>query len=740
MVEGAKSAGGTVDTPPDERDDRHEEHGPDAKQEQVFADPERRDLDQKEQFKLFTVSLMGALSQNTLYAPNHPQAKQALIDMARQFELAIEGRPELTYVAIGTREGEDMLVEGYFDQPTRLMKLLPGGMGGLQVPRLLRYFKRHRIFSLTLLPRLRHDELARLVALIVGTSSGQLRELAPELTQNPLDGVRVLFQRDLVRSKRDLSWRTRLTLTRLVKDTRKLALFKNLSDRARGERLTQLLEDVLRPIRQADVMADLLVNLDLVAKELTEYGIAKPAQVLSEQTTPELCGDVLVELGQRRKRLDRGPVKATERSDLGAELVRLTQLLVRRLARDDRSTTTDFIEAQMTAGLLAAHDLPATLRSRLERRMKARRVLREAEDHVTLLEAALGVGDPDVPLITEHMDTYRELSRELLHIGGGRFLAEVSIALRALQLRDQTPHRIRALIPEALRATAKPLLLDTLHEMFRDAERPKDKRMVAANVLSMLGPRGVAALVEAMCQSDDRWVRRTSLDALLELGGAAEFPALEQLGRLGNPWFVVRNLLMVLEAVGTARSAMAVACMLDHDDARVRATAVPAYAKLIDQPGVAEARLLGRLNDEDEEVRIAVVEQLGKLSSRHPELGKLYAHILDPEHKHDFSERSRNTVCVAIARTGNFPVDYDGKVSDLEQVLCRALGGGQQKILFVKLRRKAHFEQPLRELLCKVLGQVGAQQAQALLAQIADDDDGIAHHARAALLDLKKRS
>jgi HEAT repeat protein len=696
---------------------------------------------QREQFVQFTLSISGALTQNALYDLDHPSAKQALALMYEHYEQAIVGRHAVSYAVIEVDRGaSDLLVEGYFPEPQTLSRVLPPGMASLIVPRLLKYYERHHLYSFTLLERLRREELSAFVSLLTLAALGKVKDLAAEVKRRDFEAVRVVFQQDVVRSRRTLAWRTTLALSLLLKDLKRLAHLaehERLGALRRQELLAQTIDDVIRPTHSGEVTADVILNLDLIEPEARKLGFERLTDSVVSQLEMHIAGDVLRAFVGVRERIARlGLRPSMDRPDLEKVLGVLTRQVVGHLADDDRPTTIDFVEQQLRVGALGVEGLPAAMRRRIEVRLRARRVLADADAQLRAL-GELG-GDADLAVVIGNLDGYRLLAPELLYIGGQRFLAEVSIALRALALRGGTPPRLRALIPETLRATAKPELLGTLVEIFGDAELDKDRRLRAVEVLCILGEPGLRALVDALCKSEDRWVRRTTIDALKGVGSEVELIALEPLSKPESPWFVVRNMLLLLEHVGTARSDHAAEFALRHEEPRVRAEAVRLFAKL--RGAAAEAGLLEMLRDSDDDVRIAAVEQLGVIGSKQPALLKLYAHVLDPDNKDQHSDRLRVATCVALARLGNIPLDGVPIASNVEELLCAGIGGAPQKILFVKLRRKMHFGDQVREIICRVLGQIGGEASEAVLADVAATEEGaMRDHARAALRELGRR-
>ena len=110
---------------------------------------------------------------------------------------------------------------------------------------------------------------------------------------------------------------------------------------------------------------------------------------------------------------------------------------------------------------------------------------------------------------------------------------------------------------------------------------------------------------------------------------------------------------------------------------------------------------------------------------------------LNPVVRGKYSDRLRMSVCVAIARTGNMPIE--GSVN-AEHLLCTALGGPPRSFLFFRLPRGLLFGEQVNGLICRVLTQIGGALADQVLADIAErDQTGLAQHAQRSLDELRKR-
>jgi hypothetical protein len=150
----------------------------------------------------------------------------------------------------------------------------------------------------------------------------------------------------------------------------------------------------------------------------------------------------------------------------------------------------------------------------------------------------------------------------------------------ALWMRVATPAAVRAMLE------ATPVDFATLDRM-----------------LARLGLEAADALLEVLADADSRQLRRALLDRLAPLGVALG-PRL--LARLGDGrWYVVRNLLWLLDRLPSLPEGFAPGSYATHSDARVRREALKLRLKVAAE---RDAALIGALRDPDEQaLRLALL-------------------------------------------------------------------------------------------------------------------------------------
>ena len=122
-------------------------------------------------------------------------------------------------------------------------------------------------------------------------------------------------------------------------------------------------------------------------------------------------------------------------------------------------------------------------------------------------------------------------------------------------------------------------------------------------LIEEMGMDAVPALLDVLAESQDRSVRRRLFDALIGMGPVVGERAFERLAN--GPWFVLRNMLALLQRLERLPPAFNPQPFLTHADERVRREAFP----LALRRGSRDRVLVGALADADERmVRMALAE------------------------------------------------------------------------------------------------------------------------------------
>lgn len=227
-----------------------------------------------------------------------------------------------------------------------------------------------------------------------------------------------------------------------------------------------------------------------------------------------------------------------------------------------------------------------------------RRLSSNAADSLRTQVASLVEGwtldDPNPEAYTGLLDT---MSREHPHhdahdLDENAAPEPLRMVQMCLELEDAGPRLAAALQPLEAQGELDALLplLEPQPETNAAAERIWDRLATPENLvvligrgastawalerlLSRLGDEAVRPLLEILITSESRSIRRTTFACLVRLGSVAVPAVLARLEAVA-PWYVQRNLLLLLHEIAVDPSGPIWRMFLEHEDARVRREAV----------------------------------------------------------------------------------------------------------------------------------------------------------------------
>lgn len=119
-----------------------------------------------------------------------------------------------------------------------------------------------------------------------------------------------------------------------------------------------------------------------------------------------------------------------------------------------------------------------------------------------------------------------------------------------------------------------------------------------AGIIERLGEHAVSPLLEILATTDDRAARAAALKFLASIGTPVVAPAVAMLQ--GAPWYLQRNLFVLLARVGSWPDELPTRPYLAHSDVRVRREAIKL---VLESPVNRDAGLDAGLTDADEAIR-----------------------------------------------------------------------------------------------------------------------------------------
>jgi HEAT repeat protein len=676
------------------------------------------------------VSLVKTLQETSQYTPDHPEARRCIAALYQQFQGLVRGKPEVTFLAKIGGDPKDVVLDGIFSEAVNLAALLPQAVGDLFLPKLREYFDRHRLLAWSIKADISPQEFEAFIAVLSAFAGapGDLNanvaaETAKALAARGVSRVSLVFMDELVGRDRQLPWRVEIALTRLRKDLRMIPLFKT-KDATEIRRIkAQLIDEIIRPLRRADLIKAILLNCDLILKDLKEANSDAIELEIIDHLPPAIVGHTALELAKELG--SPAPTGATPQRERARNLLRA---VVARLHDQAIPGADQVLSHLFEHRLLTLAELPQRLQEAFAAKQFADEYLAHEPQHVERLCALRD--DPGAAA------AYARIVPELLR--REKYTAALTI-LRGIESMatgaSASAPGFAALVENIRAAVAGDDLFHILVERFRTGSTGVRQKVV--EVLAALGRPGIPPLIEALVGSEDAELRRHLVDALRQIGSPVLWAIRLVLDRPGVTPRAARDLLAVLAHIGGAEASHTIRRHLHHPDAGVREEAIAALVKTSGRE--AENDLLPTLRDHEPAVKRRAHFCLGSLGCSDPRVLEFLCGVVRRRQKDEGEEDDRLQIqaCQALAEIGHA---VPSARSTIQPVLIQALDPESGKGLLGRWSPAAMKSDAVRAAICTALGQIGdAAAAEALIKLTKDKSPLLRERAARALRQFQDR-
>ena len=266
-------------------------------------------------------------------------------------------------------------------------------------------------------------------------------------------------------------------------------------------------------------------------------------------------------------------------------------------------------------------------------------------------------------------------------------------------------------------------------------------RSIIDEIAALLGSQGIEVLSKVLTDCENRQARKAATDALIQQGELARNWVLRALQNPDQPWYLLRNALMILRFVGKSQQGIERARnFITHAHPRVRDEALHTLLTL--KASDAEQIVISALDDPDDKVLWRATSALGELSPlSEASIARLLEMIKaelpeDPEAA-VISARKVSNIIRALGTMDNIKniQVIEDVVLDTAQTIS-----GQKKGIFQRLKKSSSPQQKsILSAAIATLGKIGTSRSEAFLDKLAGSKTAEAEAARAASENIKLR-
>lgn len=700
----------------------------------------------------FCRALARAMIAAPWYSPSHPDARKSIEQVWQVHRKLVEGQWGCTEVHVLSAGPFDVgasptdgLVAGVEAEPVPLSVLLHGTMGEHLHHQMLEFLGQNHLVSLSFRRGLTRSDLERFMMEVAQRIMAARRTREPEGAKDPelpktrphgppppplgtslrelgvdfngTDGghIGALHLAELQGEHDEgTPWLVRVCLSRTVRDLAIAA--ERVVDAERLPVARRIVTEGFLAagaswLRQAWLVAAARVNAP---------GFDAPLTAVAVRSIPEgVRASLAWEL-----------IAAMDDPEVSPEVQDRSRALLVTLATgiqvEAGPASADLLMLLHRRGIVSFEDLPEVLKDRLRVRGWTDQFLENSEAYLARLHV---LGEPAA--LRDYLTAVRFIFRELL--ARSRH-SEALLVLRTLHgiIDDEAePPERRELVQAALDWIRRVDVAPTLAEAAR-TEDGEQRRVILA-ILFGLGPQMLFPLLTLLGHVRNSPARKDVCDAIRDMGPSVVPMLVEELLRITHPWFLHRNILMLLGELGATDAAREVRRMLEHPHIRVREQAAATLVALLGAG--AEPDLVGALGDGDRDLQLRIVPLLQELGSSHPRFREfLRSHMATLQGREEADEAlvSQCLAAVSTLAIGWTPEERlpfeEALVEVLDPPLSRSL-----------LRRAQGLRLPtrVREQAVRALCAVASSRSRQLLERLARDSTlGVRQAASARLATL----
>jgi len=709
---------------------------------------EKKNLSAKEREKVkpagdFLMDLTKAMLRSGYYASDHPGSKNAKRGLYDALQNSLIDSEEIMIALQEARGKTDILITGILEEPVNVRILVGAGMSELFVPKLREFFKRKGLISFAIKKNIPLENFEKFVDIMGDPKSDQGENvkvgelLSNTLAKHGITEISTVFMDDMIAIEQNIPWRVEMAIQRLAKDLKLLPMFQAKSTRAIADLKTQIIQDIIRPLRHPEFLKDLVINCYVVASHIENMQTQEIEQAIidafPEQAILPTSKNILKELNQIKAAWEEHPFNEVLKRRI-LNVKRILKMIARKLVLEDAPGARSLLEQLYHDEILTFEELPPDAQYVINTIKMADDVRTHVKHHAHRLLKAESVDDTVVIL------KFFKRAASLLIAN-----QDWPVLLVIIKAVDKAAKEV-PLTSEKTGLASDPLdyifedLKDELVSAYLNTE--ESQRRTIDQITVRTGSLGVEILGKIISESDDRGIHKAATDALIKKGDLARGWVLQMLDDTDQEWHLQRNALRVLGNVGHGDDDIDRARkLLSHSHPRVRDEALNTAIGL--KAGDAEQLIIDALSDEDDKVRWRATTSLSDLASlSEASLAKLLDMIkAEPPEEKEAATKHAHKLAQLIraigARTGR-PHQDQVEVTILE-IAHRITK--PEKGLLKRLKKSVNSEQDaILVAAIGALGNIGGSKSETFLLELIDSKSPQTETAQEAIDSIWARS
>ncbi|HNZ64994.1 MAG TPA: HEAT repeat domain-containing protein [Smithella sp.] len=690
----------------------------------------------------FVIELTKAISRSGYYDAHHPVSQEVKKGLYDAFKNALGGSSEIMLTCHDVEDQVDVHISGILDEPFNIRKLTQSNTSDLFVPKLKDYFERKSLNSFVIKKDITAEHFESFIDVMSEpiADSADTSKLGEYLTKSLVDlgiaEVSTIFKTDIVLSRGKLPWRVSIILRRLAKDLKVVPMFRHASEEKMKVIKKQIVEDIIRPLNNFDLLKDLIVNCDIIIDHITHF---MEIDELGELIISSLPADTVIPVAAAvfeiyQSNMAEGSSGEDENAfqKRSIYLVNVLKIAARRIHSERIPNLKNLFEQLYEHQIIDYEMLPASMRSDRESSLLANEVISKLDAY---LENSLNVTSQQD--MEELGDTFKRVMPEWVRMKKWDVIARIIKAMSDLSLRHEgmiSESTLLAEMPDSLFEGAEDVIVDAY------VNADKDLRKEIGDVLLQLKSIGIKIVDVMIDKSKDPDVLKGIVEILSRKGEFARQWAIDVLDHRNQSLTILNTALLAIVHVGHGADIERVRKFTKHSNSSIRARALTTMVKM-NQEDAGDA-VMEALNDGEEKVRnqaASLIEHDLFLSGE--SVNKLLLFLREKLRKKDMTASETTFVCGLLKATSHFR-DCSNQAWENEMIGIASDLLSEKKGLLKFIKTEPTKER--MDMLCacsSALGKAGGTKSVEFLKTLADHSHPvISNAAKEAMAELKNKS
>jgi hypothetical protein len=692
----------------------------------------------------FIMDLTKAMLRTGYYSPEHPGAVEAKHGLFEQFQKCLGDSQEIMVTNLEARQKTDILITGVLDEPVSVRTLVGAGKAGLFVPKLRDFFDRKGLMSFAIKKQITASHFESYIEIMSDPKADRSKNkkmgmlLSRALAEHGITEISTVFLDDIIVLEKNLPWRVEMAILRLTKDLKVLPMFKKQSDDAILNLKVKIIHDIIRPLKYAQYLKDLLVNCYIIAEHVEIIGAEEIEKVIIEGIPEDLLIPTSRCVFEELKTLI--DLKAKDPKGAGLDrrqegVKRIIKSLSRRMMQLKIKGVQRFLEELHNSGLLAFNELPPDVQYLVNTMKIVRDVKARPRVYISWVFQRLKPEDATVMLKCFRRVMPIIFEEETWDLG-------FQITLAVNKVKNETD-----LYSPKNKLPTNPFyfIFKDVSDMLAEAYQrlSTTSRLKVDQIVRRLGSKGVDLLNLILIRSEKPEVRQDAMETVVSMGEVARRWSLNVLEKREKEIGSVKNALAILREVGQANAdTEQVRKFANSSDPLLQEEAL--HTLMDFKAKDLEPFIINALSSRDDKLRWRALTALGKLEALSRESTQQLLRIITadvPENKQLAATHSRNIAQLiqALGTSNNFkPLDH------LENAIIKAVektdDSGKGFITRLTKKNPKEDQSTLLVAAFTTLGKIGSLKSSELLTNFSKGKSTIALEAQKALQLITSRS